>query len=344
MAVQRFSVETQAVYSELLERLRLAEINALADKEGSFVRRIVKGHPYWYLRRRIGVRINERYIGPESAELLERIETLRVQSQEAKDAARNRRDLIRKLRSQGYLVTDRRTGRVIEELARAGVFRLNGVLVGTHAFRCYSALLGVRLQHGFAETGEVDIEKDDSVSLVIHEATDPAIGDALAKAKRFVEIPELNPENPSTGWQTTDQEIRVDIMTPLSGKSREGIVELPTFHTRAMALRSLDYLLAETVRAAVLTGSGVFVRVPTPGRYAIHKLIVAQRRATPFRDKAKKDLVQAETLIEALMEDHPDDLMDAWSDLIGRGRRWKTEAMKSVRRLPERIQAPFSSS
>ena len=344
MAVHHYSVQTQAVYSELLERLQLAEIQELTEKEGSFVRRLVKGNPYWYLRRRIGARINEKYIGPETPQLLKRIEKLKVQSKEAKDAAKGRRDLIRRLRSDGYRTTDRRTGRVIEELARAGVFRLNGVLVGTHAFRCYSALLGIRLQHEFSETGDVDIARDSSVSLGVHEATDPAIGDALARAERFVEIPNLNPKNPSTGWRTTDQELRVDMLTPLVGKPREGIVELPAFGTHATALRFLDYLLLETVRAAVLTGSGVLVRVPTPERYALHKLIVSQRRAATFRDKSKKDLAQAETLIEALLEDRPDDLMDAWSDLVGRGKTWKTEAMKSVRSLPERIQEPFNRS
>ena len=338
MAIHRYDLQTQAVYSELVERLQLAEIQELTEQEGSFVRRRVKGNHYWYLRRRIGSRINERYIGPETPRLLEQIETLKVQAEEARDAAKGRRQLIRKLRSDGYLMTDRRTGRVIEELARAGVFRLNGVLVGTLAFRCYSALLGLRLQHEFADTGDVDIATDTSVSLGIHESTDPGIGDALAKAERFVEIPDLNPKNPSTSWQSTDQELRVDVLTPLVGEPREEIVELPTFGARASALRFLDFLLVETIRAAVLTGSGVLVRVPTPERYALHKLIVAQRRAATSRDKARKDIAQAETLIDALLEDHPDDLMDAWSDLVGRGRKWKSEAMKSVRILPERIR------
>jgi hypothetical protein len=241
-------------------------------------------------------------------------------------------------------MTDRRTGRVVEELARAGVFRLNGVLVGTHAFRCYSALLGVRLQHEFAETGDLDIARDFSVSLGINESTDPAIGDALAKAEKFVEIPDLNPGNPSTGWQTTDHELRVDVLTPLIGKAREGIVALPAFGAHASALRFLDFLLAETLPAAVLTGSGVLVRVPTPERYALHKLIVAQRRPAISRDKANKDLAQAETLMEALLEDPSGDLTDAWSDLISRGKKWKSEAMKSLRKLPERLQESVDAS
>jgi len=95
------------------------------------------------------------------------------------------------------------------------------------------------------------------------------------------------------------------------------------------------------MRAAVLTGSGVLVRVPTPERYALHKLIIAQRRNTTARDKAQKDLAQAQTLLEVLLEDRPDDVKDAWADLVDRGRKWKSEAMKSVRRLPKPMQEPF---
>lgn len=341
MSVQRYSIQSQAVYSELVERLRLAEIEGQAEKEGSFVRRVVKGNPYWYLRRRIGNRVNEHYLGRETPELLSQIEGLKVDAEDAKSAARGRRELIRRLRSEGYLVADRRTGRVIEELARAGVFRLNGSLVGTHAFRCYSGLMGVRLQHQFAETRDVDIAQDTSVSLGIPESTDPAIGEALTRAEKFVEIPDLNPENPTTRRRTADQELRVDLLTPLVGKPARGVVPLPALGAHATALRFLDFLLAETVGAAVLTGSGVLVRVPTPERFALHKLIVTQRRSDMERDKAEKDLAQAAALLAPLLEDRPDDVADVWADLVDRGKKWRGEAMKSIRQLPEQLREPF---
>ena len=130
-------------------------------------------------------------------------------------------------------------------------------------------------------------------------------------------------------------------LTPLVGRARKRTIQLPTLGVDAKALRFLDYLLADTLRAAVLTGSGVLVRVPTPERYALHKLIIAQRRNAVDKDKAIKDLAQARALLEVLLEDRPDDLQDAWVDLTDRGKKWTTEAMKSVRRLPKPLQKPF---
>ena len=95
------------------------------------------------------------------------------------------------------------------------------------------------------------------------------------------------------------------------------------------------------MHAAVLTGSGILVRVPTPERYALHKLIVAQRRKKVTPGKVAKDLGQTQALLEVLLEDRPDDVKDAWADLVDRGRKWKSEATKSVRRLPKPMQGPF---
>ncbi len=338
MTIQRYSAQLQAVYSELVEQLSQAEIEQLAKHEGSFGSKSVKGTKYWYFRRRAGNKVDERYLGPETPELLTRIKTLTIKTGEAKQAAKTRRELIRQLRAGGYLAPDRRTGRVLEELARSGVFRLNGVLVGTHAFRCYPALLGAKLEMQLALTADVDIAQDASVLLAITDTADPALGDALAAAERFIAIPALNLKSASSGWQTPDRRLRVDVLTPQVGRSKAGNVLLPVLGAHAKPLRFLDFLLGETVRAAVLTGSGVLVRVPTPERYALHKLIVAQRRDASTRDKVPKDLGQAEALLRALLEDQPGDVEDAWADLVARGTRWRRDAMRSLKQLPEYIQ------
>ncbi|MDX1489599.1 MAG: GSU2403 family nucleotidyltransferase fold protein, partial [Acidiferrobacterales bacterium] len=173
MTIQRYSAQLQAAYSELVEQLSQAEIEQLAQHEGAFGSKTVKGIKYWYFRRRAGDRYDERYLGPETRELLDRIKTLKIKAGQAKEAARERRGLIRQLRAGGYLAPDRRTGRVLEELARAGVFRLNGVLVGTHAFRCYPGLLGVKLEMQLAMTADVDLAQDASVSLAVTDVADP---------------------------------------------------------------------------------------------------------------------------------------------------------------------------
>jgi hypothetical protein len=54
------------------------------------------------------------------------------------------------------------------------------------------------------------------------------------------------------------------------------------------------------------------VNVPAPGRYALHRLVLAQRRVAAFQTKQAKDIDQAEQLIQALAQDRPGDFRTAW--------------------------------
>jgi hypothetical protein len=73
------------------------------------------------------------------------------------------------------------------------------------------------------------------------------------------------------------------------------------------------------------------IRAPRSERYAIHKLIVANRRLEG-RDslKSRKDLMQAETLIALLVQDGPGDLADAYHDAVERGPRWRERIERSL--------------
>ncbi|MFX7507365.1 GSU2403 family nucleotidyltransferase fold protein, partial [Acinetobacter baumannii] len=55
-------------------------------------------------------------------------------------------------------------GRIIEALAKAGVFRLRSVLIGTAAYQTYPAVLGFRISQSAAITGDVDIAQFPSIS------------------------------------------------------------------------------------------------------------------------------------------------------------------------------------
>ena len=73
----------------------------------------------------------------------------------------------------------------------------------------------------------------------------------------------------------------------------------------------------------------------SPERYAIHKLIVAERRkAGPDAIKARKDRAQAAFLIQALAETRPDELKDAYEDAVARGPQWRSRLETSLARLP----------
>jgi hypothetical protein len=77
------------------------------------------------------------------------------------------------------------------------------------------------------------------------------------------------------------------------------------------------------------------MQVPRPERYAIHKLIVSDRRREgPDKLKAAKDLIQAEYLIEILAEDRPSDLAEAYEEACSKGERWRMRLEKSLKRAP----------
>jgi hypothetical protein len=82
-------------------------------------------------------------------------------------------------------------------------------------------------------------------------------------------------------------------------------IPVPELKAYAKGLPYLRYLLGESQQVPVLSPYGVvLVRVPVPERYAIHKLVVSQLRSKSS-SKPGKDLHQAATLIEALVERFP---------------------------------------
>ena len=121
--------------------------------------------------------------------------------------------------------------------------------------------------------------------------------------------------------------------TPAFGE--EGLRDLPALGVQAQALHYLNYLIADPIPAAVAYRGGVLVQVPRPERFAIHKLIVADRRRAEDRMKSAKDRAQAAYLIEVLAEDRPDDLAEALEDARARGPRWRERSDASLSRMPD---------
>jgi hypothetical protein len=87
---------------------------------------------------------------------------------------------------------------------------------------------------------------------------------------------------PPLGLEMAADEIDtlVEFLTP-SFRSEEDIRELPALGVAAQSLHFLNYLIAEPIKAAALYRSGVLVQIPRPEAYAVHKLIVANRRKAP---------------------------------------------------------------
>jgi hypothetical protein len=82
------------------------------------------------------------------------------------------------------------------------------------------------------------------------------------------------------------------------------------------------------------------VTVPTPWRYAIHKLIIGGERLE--EEKTEKDMIQAEQLIIACFEGRRAyELHEAWDEANQRGPRWKEKLARGVGALTPDIRARF---
>jgi len=91
---------------------------------------------------------------------------------------------------------------------------------------------------------------------------------------------------------------KVEFLPPHRGDRTlgDGASRLPALAVGAQPLECLDYLIRDPVPSVALHEAGVAVVVPAPARYAVHKLIVASRRANLAN--APKDIDQAAAFID----------------------------------------------
>lgn len=318
--VDAVSQVTQTAYAELVDRCTTAAFQTEFPPSGSFVRVAVKGRDYWYFQQ--GARDASgsqprKYVGPDTPEIRKRIE----EHKQAKDDYRERRHLIATLRRAGFQSPPEQTGKILATLAAAGVFRMRACLIGTVAYQVYGPMLGIRLPHAILQTGDIDIAQFTTVSIAIGEEQMPSLLEVLQQAEpSFRAVPHL--KGRAIASYVSGSGFRVDVLTENRGPERETPVRLPALGTHALPLRFLDFLIYEEVPAVVLHDAGVLVNVPSPARYAVHKLIVAQRRREGAA-KIDKDLKQAEALIDVLAARRPYDLRDAWDEAQGRGPKWR---------------------
>nr|WP_218625823.1 GSU2403 family nucleotidyltransferase fold protein [Bradyrhizobium sp. dw_411] len=295
--------------------------------DGRFVAVEVKKKKYWYFDTPSleGGAQNRRYVGPvDDPEITKRVESFK----DLKADLKGRRRLVATLTREAYLPRPLlMSGQVVEELANAGFFRLRGVLIGTVAYQCYPGVLGRRLDAIAMQTGDADFAQFHEISVAVGD-TLPPILDVLRRVDgTFREIPSQTDGRVSTQFVSRDK-FKVEFLTPnrgpddIAGKP----VQMPALGgAAAFPLRFLDFLIRHPVRAVLLHGAGVPILIPSPERYAVHKLIVGSRRKED-RDtasKAAKDRLQAKSIMEAMIANRQqDDLAGAYMEAWDRGDHW----------------------
>ena len=330
MDIISHSRTAQVVHQDLL-RLHLDEL--ASELIGSIEERSRNGRVYLYDKFRIGTEIKSRYLGEGTPELRARLSRAVELRAEGEERRKTMARLARVLRAEGFTGTDRDTGSLLLAFARAGVFRLGGTLVGTAAYALLQGDLGVRFDsEELAQTGDIDFASFERLSVALGDEVEENPGDIL-QALKFDPVPGVS-DRQVWRWRQSGGTAMVEFLTPAFGD--EKVKPLPALGVSAQALNYLNFLIAEPIPAIALYRSGVLVQIPRPERFAIHKLIVADRRqGGPDQAKSRKDRGQAAFLIGVLAEDRPDDLREAYEDALSRGPRWRERLEASLARMPE---------
>ena len=328
--ISSLSRSAQVAYQDLL-RLHLDE--TASGLIGSIEARHRNGRTYLYDRFRIGTQMKSHYLGEDTPELRGRLASAVRLKAEAEERTKSMSRLARLLRAEGMITTDRETGSLLLAFARAGVFRLGGTLVGTAAYSLYQGELGVRFDtDDLAQTGDIDFASFERLSVSLGDRVEEEPGDILRTLK-FDPVPGVF-DRQIWKWRQSSGAAMVEFLTPAFGE--ETVKPLPALGVSAQALHYLNYLIADPIHAVALYRSGVLIQIPRPERFAIHKLIVADRRSGgPDQAKSVKDRGQAAFLIAVLAQDRPDDLAEAYMNALSRGPRWRHRLTASMSKMPE---------
>lgn len=91
-------------------------------------------------------------------------------------------------------------------------------------------------------------------------------------------------------------DLMVEFLSPEKSRGMDEPVNIPKLGVNAQALRYLNFLVTEVI---TVHAEGLTLRMPHPVYFALHKLIVFQRR--PKKEKAEKDKEAAVMLLRVLI-------------------------------------------
>ncbi len=158
-----------------------------------------------------------------------------------------------------------------------------------------------------------------------------------SKLKTKVDIPELLRDlgfiigfRGSKGYMKLEHpELVIEFLVPERGKGLDSPYPLPQLGINAQALRFLDFLTQNTIS---IKTEGVTVSLPHPANFALHKLIIFQRRRNP--EKIIKDKEAAIKVIKALIDKKEENFIQYVFNSIPQ--KWKKKIIKGLEEIKEK--------
>ncbi len=328
------SASAQAAYSELYEAAQRSELRrSIASLNGTVQFKSVAGKRYAYFAYRDALdgRVQQLYIGPDSPA----IKALQAKAQSTVPTQQALTRQAGAALSLGCSGTVAKHFRIIRQLADARFFRAGGFLIGSHAFHALGNMLGVAWHDG-SRTLDIDFAHAGSrghIAVALPALLDVDVHSAIDALKMGF-LPYLNMRGDASGSYASPNEpdLRLDFLTPARRDERP--VQDPVLKVTLQPIKFLDYLIEEPAQTLIMGDAGaVVVNIPSPGRFALHKLLVAAERPLSERAKSNKDIVQAATLLDYLLAQAPHELASAWSALDAKGTGWSKRVQRSLDRM-----------
>lgn len=309
--IDRLPEDAQTLHAELLALLVAGERErGWSHLAGSFTTKSIKGSEYVYFQYSDPGGTKRQFSIGRRDDVLDGIVAKYAEERSLHEG--DREQIIRLaglLRAAGVALMPHGPARVVRALADAGVFAAGGVLMGSYAFQVLGNLLGLRWPDAAWRTQDVDIAGDIRLAVPTLDVDVPGVLESLRMG--FVPVPQLDAKQPSTSFRVRGKQLRVDLITPGGDRDTEPVF-IPRFKAAAAPIKFLSLAMGDSVPAAAVENTtATLVVVPSPARFALHKLLVSQTRSVIQQTKSGKDLHQAALLLEALAEDRPDDLEHA---------------------------------
>lgn len=331
---QTLPTSAQVAYADLLTSLIAAPF---PGKGISYFTRRVKGKKYWYLQYTIGASKRSHYIGPDNEQNAEQINQAKQLLENDIPDQKDRQRLVSTGLAAGLKAPSITEGRVMQALVQSGLFEAGSVLVGSHAFITIGNMLGVNWTSDAGRTEDIDIAQG---NLIVVATPNDEINliEKLRDADRgFFPVPALNRKEPSTSFKIRNQKLSVSLLSPEIGKHKKGAVFIPGLNVATEPVRFLDYIIDDSQLAAIPIGAGLLIRVPNPARFALHKLVVSQRRPAAMAAKSRKDILQANLVLDVLKDLRPGDVIVAAEAAHEMGSKFIQQLKRSSKLLDKEI-------
>lgn len=327
-------VAAQTAFANLQTAAKARELSrSVADISGSFNRKKVKSSTYWYYQTKDpDGNMRQVYLGKEGPEILSLIEN-RDNPSRVESAAHLARLSASAVALGAPSITPKH-GRVIRKIAEHGFFRAGGVLAGTHAFLAYQNHLGVQWGDAYL-TMDLDFaHPGKNVTVAFPNLIKVDVRTALESLKMG-----FLPVHGQARFRKEDEpDFDVDFLTTMTRKG-DAPIQNDRLGVMLQPLKFMELAFEQSFQTVLLLNDGpLVVTVPRPEFFALHKIIVSVERKTIDPTKARKDAIQSAALMTFFLDRNPLPLLDAYVDVISRGRGWRQRVAEGIAAIDK--QAP----